>query len=53
MATTTQVPGHVSPLPLPGSAGAAPSHAKVAPGEIAVGVVIGRASEYFLSLIHI
>src|SRR3546814_9701288 len=24
-----------------------PSHANVAPGEIAVGVIIGRASEYF------
>src|ERR1700712_4969125 len=26
---------------------AAPGHAKLAPGEIAIGVVIGRASEYF------
>ncbi len=47
MATTTQYPGHASPLPGPGATGGAASHAKVAPGEIAVGVVIGRASEYF------
>lgn len=47
MATTTQYPGHASALPSPGATGGAASHAKVAPGEIAVGVVIGRASEYF------
>ncbi|KAJ8136939.1 hypothetical protein OY671_009848, partial [Metschnikowia pulcherrima] len=40
-------PGHASPLPGPGATRGAASHAKVAPGEIAVGVVIGRASEYF------
>lgn len=47
MTTTTHYPG-----PLPSAPGAAPAdghggHAKVAPGEIAVGVVVGRASEYF------
>ncbi|OZI41562.1 MFS transporter [Bordetella genomosp. 4] len=47
MSTTTQYPGHIPPAPgapLPSGHG---SHAKVAPGEIAVGVVVGRASEYF------
>ena len=47
--------GHASSAPLPGEPGdASASHhrkvrhtAKVQPGEIAVGVVIGRASEYF------
>ena len=43
MATTTQYPGHAPSLPTAGGG----SHAKVAPGEIAVGVVVGRASEYF------
>ncbi|CAM4200674.1 MFS transporter [Bordetella muralis] len=47
MSTTTQYPGHIPPVPgapLPNGQG---SHAKVAPSEIAVGVVVGRASEYF------
>ncbi|CAM4307841.1 MFS transporter [Bordetella tumbae] len=47
MSTTTQYPGHIPPAPgapLPSGQG---SHAKVAPSEIAVGVVVGRASEYF------
>lgn len=43
MASTTQYPGQASAYV--GSSGI--SHAKVAPGEIAVGVVVGRASEYF------
>ena len=30
-----------------GGAHSAPGHAEIAPGEIAIGVVIGRASEYF------
>ncbi|ADP18660.1 sugar transporter family protein 14 [Achromobacter xylosoxidans A8] len=42
MATTTQYPGHAPSVPAAGG-----GHAKVAPGEIAVGVVVGRASEYF------
>ncbi|MDQ8035194.1 MAG: MFS transporter, partial [Bordetella sp.] len=49
MSTTTQYPGPAQPHP--GHPGAKPSlgasHAKVAPSEIAVGVVIGRTSEYF------
>lgn len=47
MSTTTQYPGHASPVPGPGATSGGASHAKVAPGEIAVGVVVGRASEYF------
>ncbi|GFN29595.1 MFS transporter [Achromobacter denitrificans] len=47
MATTTQYPGHAPSFPQPGATGGGGSHAKVAPGEIAVGVVVGRASEYF------
>lgn len=46
MATTTQHPGYAPATSHPGSSGGA-SHSHVAPGEIAVGVVIGRASEYF------
>src|SRR5688500_1642358 len=47
MSTTTQYPGHPSPVSGPGAISGGTSHAKVAPGEIAVGVVVGRASEYF------
>jgi MFS family permease len=39
---------HAEPLPLmhaPGRDGA--DHSRIAPGEIAIGVIIGRASEYF------
>ena len=46
--------GHATPAPLPGESGDPAvthhrkvRHHKVEPGEIAVGVVIGRASEYF------
>lgn len=46
MSTTTQHPGYAPATPHPDSSGGA-SHSHVAPGEIAVGVVIGRASEYF------
>lgn len=47
MSTTTQYPGHASSVPGPAALTGGVSHAKVAPGEIAVGVVVGRASEYF------
>lgn len=47
MSTTTQYSAHPSPIPGGGAASGGVSHAKVAPGEIAVGVVVGRASEYF------
>ena len=47
MSTTTQYPGHAPAVPGPGPTAGGASHAKVAPGEIAVGVVVGRASEYF------
>ena len=47
MSTTTQYPGHAAPIPGTDPSGGHGSHAKVAPGEIAVGVVVGRASEYF------
>lgn len=47
MSTTTQYPGHAPSVPGPGATSGGASHAKVAPGEIAVGVVVGRASEYF------
>ncbi|MFJ1299496.1 MFS transporter [Pseudomonadota bacterium AL_CKDN230030165-1A_HGKHYDSX7] len=57
MSTTTQYPGSLPPKPgqtdQPGSLppGSVPtlgaSHTQVAPSEIAVGVVIGRTSEYF------
>ncbi|MGH8818061.1 MAG: MFS transporter [Achromobacter pestifer] len=47
MSTTTRYPGHVPSVPGPGATAGGASHAKVAPGEIAVGVVVGRASEYF------
>ena len=46
MATTTRYPGHAPVVPEPGAAGHG-GHAKVAPGEIAVGVIVGRTSEYF------
>ncbi|MBR8654427.1 MFS transporter [Achromobacter sp. Marseille-Q0513] len=46
MATTTRYPGHAPAVPEPGAAGHG-GHAKVAPGEIAVGVIVGRTSEYF------
>jgi MFS family permease len=36
-----------APLPAPSAAPAATAHAAVAPGDIAIGVVIGRTSEYF------
>lgn len=41
---TGHAPPHQAPTP---ESGASEPHAPVAPGEIAVGVVIGRASEYF------
>ncbi|MCJ9708646.1 MFS transporter, partial [Bordetella hinzii] len=41
MSTSTHYPGQAA------EADGHDGHAKVAPGEIAVGVVIGRASEYF------
>ncbi|CAB3707787.1 MULTISPECIES: MFS transporter [Achromobacter] len=47
MSTTTRYPGHTPSVPGPGATAGGASHAKVAPGEIAVGVVVGRASEYF------
>lgn len=47
MSTTTRYPGQVPPVPGLGATAGGASHAKVAPGEIAVGVVVGRASEYF------
>ena len=47
MSTTTRYPGHSPSVPGPGATAGGASHAKVAPGEIAVGVVVGRASEYF------
>jgi len=47
MSTTTRYPGHAPSVPGPGATAGGASHAKVAPGEIAVGVVVGRASEYF------
>ena len=47
MSTTTRYPGHTPSVPGPGATTGGASHAKVAPGEIAVGVVVGRASEYF------
>jgi len=47
MATTTQYPGHIPPAPGAPVSDRQGSHAKVAPSEIAVGVVVGRASEYF------
>ncbi len=47
MSTSTQYPGHAPSVPGPGAPSGGASHAKVAPGEIAVGVVVGRASEYF------
>jgi len=47
MATTTQYPGQAPSFPHPPATAGGGSHAKVAPGEIAVGVVVGRASEYF------
>lgn len=46
MATTTRYPGYAPVVPEPGAAGHG-GHAKVAPGEIAVGVIVGRTSEYF------
>ncbi|AUT49746.1 MFS transporter [Achromobacter sp. AONIH1] len=46
MATTTRYPGHAPVVPEPSAAGHG-GHAKVAPGEIAVGVIVGRTSEYF------
>ncbi len=49
MNSTAAIPGF--PSPSPGTHGATPHNsddeARVAPGDIAVGVVIGRASEYF------
>lgn len=47
MSTSTRYPGHAPSVPGPGATSGGASHAKVAPGEIAVGVVVGRASEYF------
>ncbi|WP_417220856.1 MFS transporter [Achromobacter spanius] len=47
MSTSTRYPGHAPSVPGPGPTSGGASHAKVAPGEIAVGVVVGRASEYF------
>ncbi|MDH0738583.1 MFS transporter [Achromobacter spanius] len=47
MSTSTRYPGHATSVPGPGATSGGASHAKVAPGEIAVGVVVGRASEYF------
>lgn len=47
MSTTTQYPGRAPSVSGPGAPSGGASHAKVAPGEIAVGVVVGRASEYF------
>ena len=48
MSTTTQYSGHhISPTPGTPLSSGHDSHVQVAPSEIAVGVVVGRASEYF------
>lgn len=47
MTTTTHYPGPVPSAPGASNAEGHGGHARVAPGEIAVGVVVGRASEYF------
>ena len=45
--TTSSLEPTAQPAPASDARRASPQHGQIAPGEIAIGVVIGRASEYF------